>query len=168
MQRLNYKIVAFYSPITPQEIIHEFSTEEAPQEIILESPTEEVTQEIAYEFPMKEVSKEIIQEQVKEEIACVDKIINVEESLQPQVIHSEPEDIKECNFECPEESVQVAYDKFIFGVEFMIVPSELAADHANKPQVQLSNVLGFSFTYSRFSFKMNLGSSSFQVEEFDA
>ncbi len=93
---------------------------------------------------------------------------NVEKSLQPQVIYYEPNVIKECNFECPEESVQVAYDKLIFGVEFMIVPSGFAADHANKLQVQVSNVLGFSSTYSRFSFKMNSGSSSFQVEEFDA
>ena len=73
---------------------------------------------------MEEVLKEIIQEHVKEEIVCVDMVINVVESLQPQVINSEPDDIKECNFERLEESVQVAYDKLIFGVEFMIVSSE--------------------------------------------
>ena len=118
-----FKIEQFALPIVSNILIEE-KPEEAPQEIVHE-PTKEAQQDITYEFSMEEVSQEIIQE-VKDEIACVDMVINIEESLEPQVNHSDLDVNEECNFGSQEESVQVAYDKLIFGVEFMIVPLEYA------------------------------------------
>ncbi|KAL6123552.1 hypothetical protein ACLB2K_076073 [Fragaria x ananassa] len=160
-----FKIEQFALPIVSNILIEE-KPEEAPQEIVHE-PTKEAQQDITYEFSMEEVSQEIIQE-VKDEIVCVDMVINIEESLEPQVNHSDLDVNEEYNFGSQEESVQVAYDKLIFGVEFMIVPLEYAEDHVNNPQVQVSNLLsGYSSTYSGFPSKMNSRASSFQVEESD-
>ncbi|PRQ50819.1 hypothetical protein RchiOBHm_Chr2g0137451 [Rosa chinensis] len=97
---------------------------------------------------MEETPQEIIhddQEDVKDEIAHEDMVICNGEVLDPEINHSEPDVIQECNLERQEESTTVAYesqnayDRLIFGVGFMIVPSKFAEDQANNPQVQLSN-----------------------------
>ena len=134
----------------PEEKIENFSIEEAPQEIIHD------------------------EEVIKYEIARVDMVINNEEVLEPEINHSEPDVIQECNLESQEESTTVAYesqnayDRLIYGVGFMIVPSEYAEDLVNNPQVQLSNFfLGLLNAYSCLLFKRNSRASSFIVEEND-
>ena len=102
----------------------------------------------------------------QEEITLVDMTISVEQNLQPHNHYLEP--IEECNLDSQEESIRVAYDKLIYGVGFMVVPSKFAEDYVNKPQVQLSNLLlGLLSTCSCSLFKRNSRSSSFVVEETD-
>ncbi|KAL6220261.1 hypothetical protein ACLB2K_008017 [Fragaria x ananassa] len=101
--------------------------------------------------------------EIKEEIALV------EETLQPLIYQSETIVIQSCNIlGSREEFVQVAYDKLIYGIGFMVVPFEFTEEQAYKPQVQLFNLLSSFFsTSSCFAFKMNSRSSSFIVKETD-
>ncbi|PRQ37300.1 putative leucine-rich repeat domain, L domain-containing protein [Rosa chinensis] len=136
-----------------------------------------LSEEKPEEFLMEGAPQEIIhdnQEEVKDEIVHVDMVINNEEVLEPKINHSEPDIIQERNLESRDESTKVAYesqnayDRLIFGVGFMIVPSKFAEDQANNPQVQLSNFFSSLLsTYSCPLFKMNSRASSFIVEEND-
>ena len=82
--------------------------------------------------------------EIKEEIALV------EETLQPLLYQSKIIVIQGCNIlESREESVEDAYDRLIFGVGFMVVPSEFTEDQAYKPQVQLFII---KFLFYKFFF----------------